>query len=318
MFAAAAAKLPGGTDKSFRCQDVENDSFSCAPLALLRSLAPLPPLAELTSYGLGLDEKSSARKALPHHLRFRQMMQGRGAAPEEPNVLPSVAAKQMQGYEKATRALAKLPTLPIDAVSWGLVEAITDDSGQSSVRLVQETNINAVLSDLLVCTDANSVTHLLGRGTVRVGELPASETVPGHRLASCVASANISILSVLSSEDTGDGGAKLAVSLFDLPKSSAHAELIALSTTAHHLFSYLLDTLHLMMQVYRTTYIGQGATEWQKHIEDAEQKYSCNFRLQCTLAIASGKLGDGIEVLLMSTINENVSRHTQSPACGPH
>ena len=81
--------------------------------------------------------------------------------------------------------------------------------------------------------------------------------------------------------------------------------MLALSTTLHHLFSYLLDTLHLMRQVYRTTYRTQVADEWQKHVNELETKSLGSFKLDCTIAITGGRLSDFLEVMIMSDINES-------------
>ncbi|KDN39909.1 hypothetical protein K437DRAFT_194008 [Tilletiaria anomala UBC 951] len=265
--------------------------------------------------------KANGPKLLPHQLRFRQMAMGRGGAVKaEQGVLPSIAAKQWQYEEDKSRAaavlaLARLPVLPIDAVQWGIVESATGQEGPfATVGEGSEGDTDALLADVLLCSDGRGRLHLLAQGTARLGEVTIPNEQTKHRSLSTAISRDFSSLSVLASGPFSDGKEEMVLltaklhlrsSSQMLGSTPAHLHLLALSTTLHHLLSYLLDTLHLMRQVFRMTYIGQVADEWLKHAQEVGEKYRCDFQLECITAIAGGRLGDGIEVMIMSMINES-------------
>ncbi len=283
-------------------------------------MTPLPPLLELTSYGLGLEDgpgKAGAR-LLPHQMRLHQLGRGGAAAPED-NILPSVLAKQWHAHDGAVQSLARLPVLPVDAVRWGIVQSATQYNPEmASAGEGHPSDRDAILHDMLTCQDGDAEVHLLAQGTAPLGKvcLPL-----GSRLIAYGLSPTLNHLEGLTTQSSSGEADERQVFHARVPlrderggdsEVQRRLRLLSHSTTLHHLFSYLLDTLHLIKQVFNNTYKAGAVEEWRKHVDELERKYICTFEYECTTAIAGGRLGDGLEVLLMTEFNESVSIPTLS------
>lgn len=210
----------------------------------------------------------------------------------------------------ASHSLAQIPALPISAARWGLVDHEFSPPGTGqAIEVVALGELGAfsdwgvIVSDVLVVSHPTGGATLLAQGTVPIAYLPVGQPIvhviwagPGQDLMVFVRDQQQLRAHCLSGPLANPALARTGVDA---------ATQVTLATTLRHLLAYTLDVLYAMRQAWNRTFV-PAAQEWQTRADEVRSKFSVNWKLELMVAMAGGRMGDGLSHVMLSEINENV------------